>query len=345
MSLKLGKVVRARIHYLREMGAHVPDDTFLDWLRQMHRFDFASPGTPITISAQRQEVLETLQLDGDRPSDPLDRELARIGNSMKAMAPSLERFDVQFGTVSDKRIDARTFRRKDGSVAIVLNQSIPLLMSRLTKLRIATETPTAITHCNRGDPNELTSGDYRSMAREVMSAYATSFEVRGPYLELADGYDSVRSLALMGAEAFLIAHELGHLAITALSDNDLGLESTDDDIETAADHLAARMMWNFMVTVAPTHILRTTIPLGLFRLCEISSIHASSHGKYRSPLERAYIALRPGFDGQALRRVFEAEYAHGAWFLRDDSRYAVPADPDGPDSPATGEVPKAPGGR
>lgn len=293
-------------------------EQFLERLQGAFQLQQRGGSKPVRPSEQRQKLLDALMADlpaieslGDA-FKPLDDMLRERGASMLSVLPRPLPFPVTFGVIEARELNARSFRSKQGAVAVCLNASLPILLTKLIKLRIAHGMPASVTHYSRGSFKRMKSKDYADLARQQLLNYAVSREIRGPFIELNETMTAIAGYALDVAESFLLGHEIAHLgmAVESFGLSELSILEPLDikagparDREIAADILGAMLSKK---TAGNTPAASVVLAAGrLFELLTMAGDDASGH--YAPPLVRMVIMLRQWFDSDTTALIVKDE--------------------------------------
>jgi hypothetical protein len=254
---------------------------------------------------------------------PLEGRLGAIGNAIVTALPSPLPFSVAFGIVEAREINARAYRAKQGAAAVCLNASIPLLLNKLIKLRIAYERPQLVTYYNRSPFRQMTKHDYADLARAQLIAYRESREIRGPYIELNEVGIVWAGAALMAAESYLLGHEIAHLGMSSgsfgMSEQEL-LDLVDLGNEGLAREIVADVLGAMMAreaTLAYAGNISFAVPLGAGRLYELLTVAGKPSPHYAPPALRAAIIIRIWF-GDELVSQFTSDEMAEEWLSLDE---------------------------
>ena len=291
-------------------------DQFLQRLQSVFRLQTRNDGVPIEPTESRKKFIDAIVAElPPVPSlvhyfKPLDGGLQRLGDSMLAALPRALPFRVTFGVIEAREINARAFRSKLGAVSVCINASLPLLLNKLIKLRLAYASPGSVKFYNRGPVQDMKPEDYADLAREVLLSYADSREIRGPYIELDEKVGVIAGGALFVAESFLLGHEIAHLGMTAESFGipeqtilkALGIKEEERSREIAADILGAALARDAVLSQVGGVL--PGVPVGAGRLCELLAVAGDPSPHYASPAMRLRIILRAWFDSDVASQVF-----------------------------------------
>jgi hypothetical protein len=294
---------------------------FLHRLKDTYRLQERGNSIPIRVSEERQKIFDSIKTGlPSNPSltdrfQPLDEMLQEIGAAMVLALPSTPSFPVSFGVIEAREINARTFRSKQDAVSICLNASVPILLNKLIKLRVAHALPQSVTHYSRGPVQEMQSQDYASLARQQLLNYVDSREIRGPYIELNPQGILMVGCGLYVAESFLLGHEVAHIGIAAGSYGEIertimeSLEVKENLArELAADIIGAALSREAILQIVG-QVPAASVPLGVGRICELLAAAGDPSEHYPPPLMRLTIVLRAWFDSSTTEQLLKKERA------------------------------------
>ncbi|TCP71527.1 hypothetical protein [Sphingomonas sp. PP-CE-1G-424] len=107
-------------------------------------------------------------------------------------------------------IEGAVYASGHGSYAVIVTTAFMTFLNKMKKLLFAETDPSVVEYCNRMPAADLTPDIVRGMRDEVVEAFRHG-DPRGPLLLLDLDRAAAVTVMLDIQEAFLVAHEIGHL--------------------------------------------------------------------------------------------------------------------------------------
>jgi hypothetical protein len=197
---------------------------YLRYLRSAYAIRRQAPATPHEeLRRLTRESLDDLGLPHPDPQDPYGMVLQQLADQAEAGFRARDGIEVSescaIGPLDDPSVNARCFRSDEGHYAIVLHHGLMNLLHKHSKLLTAAVDPSSVIYCNRKDPSQLTSRELASWADELGEIYRLTGETNGAMVKLEHEAMITASTMLVMSEAFVLGHEIGHMAAGHLEDD------------------------------------------------------------------------------------------------------------------------------